>query len=103
MSGYSNLCVYFLVKSMNELNENGKCCYIIPYEFMNTGYGKGIKQYLLDSKMLKTMAKKYINAELQIVRMNNRDIVTDSMQLGLGTATSADAPDRFRDFEDYSY
>ncbi len=53
--------------------------------------------------MLKTMAKKYINAELQIVRMNNRDIVTDSMQFGLGTATSADAPDRFRDFEDYSY
>ena len=57
MSGYSNLCVYFLVKSMNELNENGKCCYIIPYEFMNTGYGKGIKQYLLDSKMLKTIIK----------------------------------------------
>ena len=57
MSGYSNLCVYFLVKSINELSENGKCCYIIPYEFMNTGYGKVIKQYLLDSKMLKTVIK----------------------------------------------
>ena len=57
MSGYSNLCVYFLIKSINELNENGKCCYIIPYEFMNTGYGKVIKQYLLDTKMLKTVIK----------------------------------------------
>lgn len=57
MSGYSNLCVYFLIKSMNELKENGKCCYIIPYEFMNTGYGKVIKQYLLDSKMLDTIIK----------------------------------------------
>lgn len=57
MSGYSNLCVYFLIKSMNELKENGKCCYIIPYEFMNTGYGKVIKQYLLETKMLKTIIK----------------------------------------------
>lgn len=57
MSGYSNLCVYFLIKSMNELSENGKCCYIIPYEFMNTGYGKVIKQYFLDTKMLKTVIK----------------------------------------------
>ena len=32
------------------------------------------------------MAKTYINAELQIVRMNNNDIVTAS-QLGIGTNT----------------
>ena len=57
MSGYSNLCVYFLVKSINELNNNGKCCYIIPYEFMNTSYGRVIKQYLIDSKMLKSVIK----------------------------------------------
>lgn len=57
MSGYSNLCVFFLIKSMNELKENGKCCYIIPYEFMNAGYGKVIKQYLLDSKMLDKIIK----------------------------------------------
>ena len=49
------------------------------------------------------MAKKYIDAELQIVRMNNRDIVTESLRFGSGTASSADAADRFRDFEDYSY
>ncbi len=57
ISGYSNLCVYFLIKSLNELNVNGKCVYIIPYEFMNAGYGNVIKQYLLDTKMLKSIIK----------------------------------------------
>ena len=48
--------------------------------------------------------KKYINAELQIVRMNNIDIVTTS-KLGVSNE-SVDVQlgaDRFRDFEDYSY
>lgn len=57
MSGYSNLCTYFLIKSINELKENGRCCYIIPYEFINTGYGTVIKKYLLDSGMLRTIYK----------------------------------------------
>ena len=49
--------------------------------------------------------KKYIDAQLQVVSMNNRDIVTESIGRGVGTVTSGtnDAPDRFRDFEDYSY
>ena len=45
--------------------------------------------------------KKYIDAELQIVRMSNTDIVTVSMVEQ--TTNVADAADRFRDFEDYSY
>lgn len=57
ISGYSNLCVYFLIKSLVELNENGKCVYIIPYEFLNTGYGEAIKKYLLQSKYLKSIYK----------------------------------------------
>ena len=52
MSGYSNYCVYFLIKSINELNINGKCVYIIPYEFLNCGYGEVIKKYLVDKKIL---------------------------------------------------
>lgn len=52
LSGYSNQCVYFLIKSLNELNENGKCCYIIPYEFLNTGYGTVIKNYIKKNKKL---------------------------------------------------
>lgn len=57
VSGYSNLCVYFLIKSLFELNDNGKCAYIIPYEFLNTGYGENIKKYLLESKFLKSIYK----------------------------------------------
>lgn len=57
LSGYSNICVYFLIKSINELKKNGRCCYIIPYEFMNTVYGTIIKKYLLESKMLKSFIK----------------------------------------------
>ena len=57
MSSYSNLCVYFLIKSLHELTENGKCVYIIPYEFFNTEYGIGVKKYLLESKRLKAIYK----------------------------------------------
>ena len=51
--------------------------------------------------------KKYIDAELQIVRMSNNDIVTVSGLGVSGSATSGatynDAADRFRDFEDYGF
>ena len=57
MSGYSNLYVYFLVKSLNELDHNGRCCYIVPYEFMSTGYGIAVKKYLLNSGMLRYIYK----------------------------------------------
>lgn len=57
ISGYSNLYIYFLIKSINELSENGKCCYIIPYEFLNAGYGEIVKKYLLESGMLSTIIK----------------------------------------------
>ncbi len=44
------------------------------------------------------MAKTYINAELQIVRMNNNDIVTNSIaigsSIGSGQTVTADAPER---------
>lgn len=57
MSGYTNYCMYFLIKCLNSLNKNGKCVFIIPYEFMNCGYGEVIKEYLLKTKMLKTLIK----------------------------------------------
>ena len=57
LSGYSNYFIYFLIKSMNQLNKNGKCCFIIPYEFLNNGYGKSVKQYLINSKMLSKIIK----------------------------------------------
>ena len=49
------------------------------------------------------MSKKYINAELQIVRMNNNDIVTTSMGIGgakTGGNWTAEAPERRRSIWD---
>ena len=61
LSGYSNLCIYFLIKSINELSENGKCSYIITYEFLNTGYGIKVKEYLIKTRKLS-----------KIIRFDNR-------------------------------
>ena len=48
--------------------------------------------------------KKYIDAELQIVRMNSKDIVCASGILDSEHSTTIQGgADRFRDFEDYSY
>ena len=57
LSGYSNYCIYFLIKSLQELNDKGKCVYIIPYEFMNTGYGEIVKKYILETKLLNRIIK----------------------------------------------
>lgn len=57
IGGYSNLCVYFLIKSLFELKDGGKCAYIIPYEFLNTGYGERIKEFFVRSRYLKTIYK----------------------------------------------
>lgn len=64
LSGYSNYCMYFLVKSLNELSDNGRCAYIIPYEFLNAGYGKKIKDYFLATRKVKSIIK--INNSLKV-------------------------------------
>ncbi len=57
LSGYTNYCIYFLLKSLQELKKNGRLAYIIPYEFLNTGYGEAVKEYLIQSRYLKTIIK----------------------------------------------
>lgn len=57
LSGYSNIYVYFLIKSINDLNINGRCAYLIPYEFLNAGYGNPIKEYIIKTKFLKSIYK----------------------------------------------
>ena len=51
--------------------------------------------------------KKYENPMLQVVSIKKNDIITGSDQVSFGVGmlnpSAADAPDRFRDFEDYSY
>ncbi|MDE6529541.1 MAG: SAM-dependent methyltransferase [Lachnospiraceae bacterium] len=57
LSGYCNASSYFLVKSIYELAPGGRCAYIMPYEFLNTGYGETVKRYFLEKRVLKYIIK----------------------------------------------
>ncbi len=53
LNGFTNLYTLFLLKSIFQLSNNGRCAYIIPSEFLNSDYGKLIKTYLIKSKVLR--------------------------------------------------
>ncbi len=47
LSGYTNIASAFLLKSISELCDGGRLAYILPLEFLNTGYGAVIKRQML--------------------------------------------------------
>ncbi|WP_207679901.1 HsdM family class I SAM-dependent methyltransferase [Desulfonema magnum] len=53
LSGFTNIYTLFLLKSIYQLNEKGRIAYIVPYEFLNSDYGKYVKKYLLTSNTLR--------------------------------------------------
>lgn len=53
LSGLTNLHTLFLLKSVNQLSENGRAAYILPSEFLNSDYGVFIKRNLIKYKSLK--------------------------------------------------
>ena len=53
LNGFTNLYTLFLLKSIHQLNKNGRCAYIIPSEFLNSDYGKLVKTYLIKSQTLR--------------------------------------------------
>jgi len=53
LNGFTNLYTLFLLKSIHQLNQNGRCAYIVPSEFLNSNYGNLVKRYLLKSKTLR--------------------------------------------------
>lgn len=53
LSGFTNLYTLFLLKSIHQLNNNGRAAYIIPSEFLNSDYGKNVKQYLIKNRSLR--------------------------------------------------
>ncbi|WP_243349407.1 class I SAM-dependent DNA methyltransferase [Parabacteroides sp. FAFU027] len=53
LTGFSNLYTLFLLKSIYQLEFNGRAAYIIPSEFLNADYGKLVKSYLLNSNTLR--------------------------------------------------
>lgn len=48
LSGYTNIASAFLLKSLSELDGTGRLAYIMPLEFLNTGYGKVVKSNLVE-------------------------------------------------------
>ncbi|MGK7883260.1 MAG: class I SAM-dependent DNA methyltransferase [Crocosphaera sp.] len=66
--GYSNIASIFLIKALQQLNNNGRLAFILPFEFFNTGYGKEIKKTLIEQHLLK-----------QIITFDNeKDIFPDA-------------------------
>ena len=57
LSGYTNIASAFLLKSLSELTHGGRLAYIMPLEFLNTGYGTIIKDQLLHQGKLKALIK----------------------------------------------
>jgi len=53
LSGLTNLHTLFLLKSVNQLSENGRAAYSLPSEFLNADYGVFIKRNLITHKSLK--------------------------------------------------
>ena len=47
LSGYTNSASAFLLKSISELRRNGRIAYVMPLEFLNTGYGTIVKERLI--------------------------------------------------------
>lgn len=67
--GYTNIASAFLLKSLSELDSAGRMAYIMPLEFLNTGYGKLVKAKLLEGGHLVAI----INLECE------RDIIPDAI------------------------
>ena len=55
LSGYTNAAAAFLLKSLWELGEGRRLAYLMPLEFLNTGYGVGVKRRLLGSGTLRAL------------------------------------------------
>jgi len=53
LNGFTNLYTLFLLKSIHQLKSNGRCAYIIPSEFLNSDYGKLVKQHLIKTGTLR--------------------------------------------------
>lgn len=55
LSHRANLYVLFLIKSLSQLSVGGRLAYIVPAEFLNSDYGVAVKQYLVETGMLRNI------------------------------------------------
>lgn len=63
-NGFSNIYSLFIIKSIHQLNKNGRVAYIVPYEFLNADYGENVKRIILKNKLLKYII--IFNSKLKI-------------------------------------
>lgn len=52
LSGFTNIASAFLVKSISELVPGGRLAYLMPLDFLGSGYGVAVKRYLLEQGWL---------------------------------------------------
>lgn len=57
LSRYSNIASVFLLKSLYELAPGGRLAYLLPLEFLNTGYGEAVKRALVAKGRLKALLR----------------------------------------------
>lgn len=55
LSHRANLYVLFLIQSLSQLAVGGRLAYIVPAEFLNSDYGVVVKQYLVETGMLRNI------------------------------------------------
>lgn len=53
LNGFTNLYTLFLLKSIHQLQKDGRCAYLIPSEFLNSDYGVLVKNFLIKSRTLR--------------------------------------------------
>ena len=55
LSGFTNLYILFLVKSVAQMSERGRLAYLVPSEFLNSRYGTPVKRLLLERRLLRAV------------------------------------------------
>ena len=85
LSGYTNCASAFLVKSLAELRPGGRLAYVMPLEFLNTGYGAAIKERLAAGRPWLTLIR--LGCEKEVFP----DAVTSVGIILLDTARRADS------------
>jgi len=55
LDGTTGLDMVFLLKCIQLLNSNGKLVFILPSEFLNSGYGENIKENLLEQTRIEAL------------------------------------------------
>jgi len=73
----TNIYCWFLLKALNLLSENGRLAFIVPSDFLNTDYGKKIKEYFYQKKL----TLNFVNIPAQI-KIFSEAITTATIILG---------------------